>query len=163
MSRVLGLVLALGLCASCSSAGSTSPSTGSSASASTPDPELFAVRMKSCMEDAGFAVDLTDDGGIKVDWAPKGTPTEEIPRLQKAVNDANAKCMHTYGYDNPPKVDPKTAWQQMSVVDECLREHGIDVSTPTFDEYQRGIYSHWPDEAAIGQARYKALKSACHF
>ena len=64
-----------------------------------PDGSLYAVTMKACLEKAGYTVEVTDDGGIGVQFAPDDASAAEKLTLKSAYDTAYKVCLHETGYD----------------------------------------------------------------
>jgi len=143
----------------CGSAGQPGV-TGSVASSTPPDGSLYAVTMGACLEKAGYTVEVTDDGGIGVQFAPDDASAAQKQALKSAYDTAYEVCLHETGFDYVPSVDPEEEFRQLMAQDECLRQHGIPVSSPTYEEFLQGQYSDW-DAVPTDPTRLAELKEAC--
>jgi hypothetical protein len=125
-----------------------------------PDGSLYAVTMKACLEKAGYTVEVTDDGGIGVQFAPDDASAAEKLTLKSAYDTAYKVCLHETGYDYVPSVDPEEEFRQLMAQDECLRQHGVPVISPTYEDFLQGQYSDW-DAVPTDPTRLAELKEAC--
>lgn len=164
--RAVGLVAGISLCLSCAACSPTNP-TGATTpppptSAPTAEAELFVPNMKSCLETAGYVVDVLDDGGISVKWAPENSTVQQRQELKKAYDAAYAACLKEFGYDKPPKSDPANSWRQSLAIDDCLRAHGYPVKSPTLEEFTKGGESDW-SSVPKDMATIQQLSKECGF
>lgn len=116
----------------------SSPSEGDGELATAPAAELYAPLMSACLEDAGFEVEILDDGGI---FVPHETQEE-----QGRYDGAFEQCLAATGFDLPSGISPEEEYRQLLAQDDCYREQGYPVDSPTFEEFQAGLF---PDYAAV--------------
>ncbi len=127
------MVAALLMCASCSA--TPGPSAAPSPTKFAPDRELFAPMMKSCLERAGYAVTIRDDGGITGNTAPDGVKGAELQKANAKYDAALQACLKETGFDLPARISPEEDYQHYLKVNACYRSLGYDVVDPTFEQF----------------------------
>jgi hypothetical protein len=131
------------------------------AAVTAPSAELYGPRMKQCIEPHGFDVSLRPDGGIEVEFGDDDTPADVLATRRQEYEEVWGLCLEETGYDRPASVDPHEDFRHLVAVDDCIRARGYPVVSPTFEEFQSGVFPN--NDAVLPQdgAELQSLYTAC--
>lgn len=154
----LASVVSLTFLAGCSGAPAVEPS---SQAANLDD---WGDNMQGCLEEAGWEVEITPDGGIR----------NNVPEGQESTYDADySACEASFGYDVPPTYtdeEVRAIYEEVVATATCLEEHGHSPGTPpteqTFVEQVQSGPGGWDPYSdlypeAMSDERYYAALEEC--
>ena len=151
---VLACGLVLTVTAGCGGSGETAAPAGSGDAGSSavetgltaPDEDLYAPLMQACLADRGYAATILPDGGINVRYADDDADPEVVAQAQADYEVAHEACLAETGFDRPSGITPEEDYAHVIAVDDCVREQGYPIVSPTFEEFTAGIF---PENAGL--------------
>jgi pyruvate/2-oxoglutarate dehydrogenase complex dihydrolipoamide acyltransferase (E2) component len=142
---------------SASPAASTS-ATGSEPAASAPtDPEEAMLAYVECMREHGIEMNDPQPGGRTLQQVPEGD--------EEAFEAADAECQPLLeAAQSNVEIDPEQQAEmreQLLEYTECMREHGIDMPDPVFDDDGRVEIQAGSGEQPTDQDEFEAADQEC--
>ena len=123
----LASVVSLGLLAGCVGGGSPA-SNPSGEPPSAPDLDSWPGNMQACLEEKGWDVEVSPDGGMNM----------TVPTGQEDAYDTDVKaCEESFGYDVVPVYSDdqvREIYKKVVATAQCLAEQGHDPGTPPSEQ-----------------------------